>query len=245
MQVEGLTAELLARLGPALLGLYLHGSLAMGCFNPSRSDIDLVGVLNRPLTPAEREGLIGLFLERSGQPSPVEISFITTDQMSPWRFPSPFDFHYSEGWRERLQAGDRAQPATDPELAAHLTILHRYGTPLIGPAIGEVFPPMPRADYLAAIWTHDTQGAVEWIEKNPVYGVLNLCRVLAHVVEGLILSKADGGRWALAAVAPGLQPVVAWALDAYERDETHPIDPEDLRRFAEQTEAEITRHIDQ
>lgn len=29
-------------LGENLVGVYLHGSLAMGCFNPQRSDIDLI-----------------------------------------------------------------------------------------------------------------------------------------------------------------------------------------------------------
>ena len=30
--------------GKDLTGVYLHGSLAMGCFNPQKSDIDLMVV---------------------------------------------------------------------------------------------------------------------------------------------------------------------------------------------------------
>ena len=33
-----------------LVGIYLHGSLAMGCFNPQKSDIDLIIVVNEPLS---------------------------------------------------------------------------------------------------------------------------------------------------------------------------------------------------
>ena len=33
-------------LGENLVGIYLHGSLAMGCFNPQKSDIDLIIVVN-------------------------------------------------------------------------------------------------------------------------------------------------------------------------------------------------------
>ena len=32
-----------------IVGVYLHGSLAMGCFNPKRSDTDLIIVVNEPL----------------------------------------------------------------------------------------------------------------------------------------------------------------------------------------------------
>ncbi|MBP5186668.1 MAG: nucleotidyltransferase domain-containing protein, partial [Clostridiales bacterium] len=33
-----------------LTGIYLHGSAVMGCFNPEKSDIDLIVVVNEPLT---------------------------------------------------------------------------------------------------------------------------------------------------------------------------------------------------
>ena len=34
-------------LGSHLVGVYLHGSLAMGCFNPEASDVDLLVVAAR------------------------------------------------------------------------------------------------------------------------------------------------------------------------------------------------------
>ena len=33
-----------------LVGIYLHGSSVMGCFNPQKSDIDLIIVVDRPLS---------------------------------------------------------------------------------------------------------------------------------------------------------------------------------------------------
>ena len=32
-------------IGEELTGIYLHGSLAMGCFHPDKSDIDLILVI--------------------------------------------------------------------------------------------------------------------------------------------------------------------------------------------------------
>ena len=38
-----------------LIGVYLHGSSVMGCFNPRKSDIDLIVVVDRPLSePVKR-----------------------------------------------------------------------------------------------------------------------------------------------------------------------------------------------
>ena len=33
-----------------LIGVYLHGSLVMGCFNPQKSDIDLIIVIDKPIS---------------------------------------------------------------------------------------------------------------------------------------------------------------------------------------------------
>ena len=37
-----------------LTGIYLHGSLAMGCFNPNKSDIDLIIVIKNNITDIQK-----------------------------------------------------------------------------------------------------------------------------------------------------------------------------------------------
>ena len=37
-----------------LTGIYLHGSLAMGCFNPNKSDIDLIIVIKNNITNIQK-----------------------------------------------------------------------------------------------------------------------------------------------------------------------------------------------
>ena len=37
-----------------LTGIYLHGSLAMGCFNPNKSDIDLIIVIKNNMTDIQK-----------------------------------------------------------------------------------------------------------------------------------------------------------------------------------------------
>ena len=38
-----------------LVGIYVHGSIAFGCFNWARSDIDFLVVVNESLSQVEKE----------------------------------------------------------------------------------------------------------------------------------------------------------------------------------------------
>jgi streptomycin 3"-adenylyltransferase len=48
-----------------------------------------------------------------------------------------------------------------------------------------------------------------------VYVILNLCRVLAWLKEGCVLSKEEGGRWGRKNLPEKLIPVVESALECY------------------------------
>jgi hypothetical protein len=186
-------------LGGDLVGVYLHGSGAMACFNPDRSDIDLLVVARKALSPEQRRVLAELLLARSGASYPVELTLLTTGQLHPWRHPSPFDFHYSEMWRESLaqQLAD-GEPSsrllTDPDLAAQITTLRARGRVVVGAPIHEVFPEVPEADFRQVILAD-----LEWIRHHStqIYGVLNACRILAYLDGQGLLSKAEGADWAL------------------------------------------------
>lgn len=41
-------------IGEQLTGIYLHGSLAMGCFNPDKSDIDLIMVIEEGISDEQK-----------------------------------------------------------------------------------------------------------------------------------------------------------------------------------------------
>ena len=53
-QLEAVVAAARDILGEELVGVYLHGSLAMGGFHPSESDLDLLAVVRQPMTDDER-----------------------------------------------------------------------------------------------------------------------------------------------------------------------------------------------
>jgi len=88
--------------GANLIGLYLHGSLAMGCFNPNCSDLDVIAVTAEGMAVETKRAVAAILLQQSGAPHPIEVSFLRRRDLAPWRYPTPFDFHYKEGgaWAE-------------------------------------------------------------------------------------------------------------------------------------------------
>jgi len=190
-QVNQLSIELWRQLAVTLVGIYLHGSLATGCFNPVRSDIDLLVITRQRLLVEAKKQLIETLLRVSRSPHPIEISFLCFDDLHPWRYPTPFDLHYSEDWREQYTrdlVSDRwhhwSRDATDNDLAAHITMTKMRGVCLWGRPIDSVFPDVPREDFADSI-ASDLKWALERLDKDPVYGVLNACRIYAYFKDTL------------------------------------------------------------
>lgn len=245
-EAQGQVARMLegfrAHLGDNLLGVYLHGSLAMGCFNPARSDLDILVVTPHAILLETKRALAELLLTLSRRPHPVEISFLHQDDLIPWSYPTPFDFHFSEDWREEFERALATgtwrtwdeKPRRDADLAAHITILRHRGVRLYGAAIADVFPIVPPEDYADSI-QGDIEAGLDDLPNHPVYGILNACRTLAYRREGHILSKDEGGQWATQTLPSPLQTVAAKALAAYRGEmQTEPFAPEELTIFAAQ-----------
>ena len=72
-------------------------------------------------------------------------------------------------------------------------------------------------DYLDSICA-DVADAETNVSADPVYVLLNLCRVLAAVREKRVLSKAEGGAWGLSHLEPQYAPLLRGALEACQTD---------------------------
>lgn len=204
------------------VGFYLHGSLAMGGFNPKRSDIDILVVTGKPLDIDGKRELAMLLLQYSSSPYPIEISFLTTSQLKHWQHPCPYDFHYSETWRVQyekalLNGMNRVftdDQQTDIDLAAHITILNSHGICIEGKPINEVFPIVPKKDYISSILA-DYEDCLKNIEENPIYCALNLIRVYLYLKEGHISSKQEAGIWAIKTFPLELKWIIEKVVDGY------------------------------
>lgn len=209
-----------AVLGERLTGIYVHGSIAFGCFNWERSDIDFLAVVNAPLEQGDKEKLIRGILEIDARcpANGIEMSVVRGDALMPFVYPTPYELHFSNYYRERFRediSGWCAQlNGVDRDLAAHVTVVNKVGIALCGREIADVFGAVPAKDYLDSI-LYDVENAREDILENPVYCALNLCRVLAYVESGLVLSKKQGGQWGIRNVPAEFEAVVRGAYDAY------------------------------
>lgn len=233
--VDQLAGDIERIVGADLVGIYLHGSLALGCFNPARSDVDLLVVTRERMSSETRRAVADLMLASSGNPYPIEISFLTLDQLRPWRYPTPFDFHFGESHRQALEDDLRRGQvtrvaSTDWDLAGHVGLLHARGE--VGAPIDAAFPPIPEADFRDSILRD-----FEWIRRpgtrmgGRIYGVLNACRVFAWLRGRGIVSKAEAGDWALGVVSPELRPTLRKAVAAYRQGGDEPCTEEEARRF--------------
>ncbi len=208
-----------------LIGIYIHGSLAMGGFNPSSSDIDVLVVTKESITIETKRKLAKLFLDYSGTPFPIEISFLNTKQLKVWQHPCPFDFHYSEFWRERytndLLSGTNKflndDVNTDVDLAAHITITNKRGICIYGQSIENVFPIIPASDYLSSIMA-DFKDCLENMEEDPIYCTLNMIRVYWYLLEEVISSKQEAGNWGLSTFPKELNNTVKKVVEYYSND---------------------------
>jgi streptomycin 3"-adenylyltransferase len=250
--VTRLVDEIRAALGQELAGVYLHGSLAMGCFNPARSDVDLLVVIERGMAVETKRRIVEALLSISNKPRPIEISFLRRSDVHPWRHPASFDLHYGEGaWRERIQRELASEDwrrwnetlRHDPDLAAHITVTHARGIVLLGAPIDDVFPVVPAADYYDSIYG-DFRGILDRPDENPVYSVLNASRVLGYAARGDVMSKAEGGAWALEVAPTEYRDLIALALDIYTgRRSEAPFDSDVLNGFLHYVERRLPRGV--
>jgi predicted nucleotidyltransferase len=246
-QLDSLVTEIRAVLGDGLVSVCLHGSMAAACFNPACSDLDILVLQQRALSPSEKRRLADTLLALSCAPAPIEISFVRIQDLKPWRYPTPYDFHFGESHRERirhdLETGRWKSWGTrlslDEDLAAHITIAIQRGISLYGPPIPEVLPAIPERDYRSSILA-DFAWTTKHVQESPLYAVLSMCRVLAYVSEGRICSKQEAGEWASHRLPDAHVPVVRAALEAYSRDgQLEAVNRAALQAFASYMENEV------
>ena len=251
-QMDGLIEEFVERsksiLRDDLVGVYLHGSAVMGCFNPEKSDVDLIVVVNRPMPDPVKRAFLEMVvdLNAQGPAKGIEMSVVLREVCEPFVYPTPYELHFSAGhlaaYSEDPEGYIRRMQGDDKDLAAHFTIIRARGRCLYGAPIEDVFDQVPRRDYLDALW-YDVENASEEIVSYPMYLSLNLARVLAYGSEGLILSKKEGGAWALDRLPPEYRPLIRDALREYTEGATVVYDEALARRYAAYVVRKIRPYI--
>jgi streptomycin 3"-adenylyltransferase len=195
-----------AHLGEALTGIYLHGSLALESFVEGSSDVDILIVTERKIPREERLLIAKDIIDIDREPSPLEMSALYINDLSPWRYPTFCQFHYSDTWTQRYQQMIRGElkenfivdtDFDDHDIACHVQLTNQCGVCVYGKPISEVFPQVPEPDFWDSI-SRDIEdydfGAVH--PKRLDSGLFPLLgRILSYKREKRILSKAESVLW--------------------------------------------------
>jgi hypothetical protein len=200
--VNLLLADLLARLqstlGEQLVGLYLHGSLVGGDFDPRVSDIDLLAVLASDLDDATGARLASMhdalaqdYADWRGR---IEVAYLSRGALAAFRT--------NEACGARISPGE----PFNLRLLGHYYLVEWYvvrqrGLALWGPAPEEVIPSISRAEFTACVAEH-LAGWAEWSREMDLrraaqaYVVLTMCRGLYALSHGEQASKLRAAAWA-------------------------------------------------
>ena len=223
-------------LGDNLVGVYLHGSAVMGCFNPGKSDVDLLVVVKEEPTDTVKRAFMDMVvsLNETGPAKGIEMSIVERSVCKPFVYPTPFVLHFSKMHLDRYRNDPEDYIAkmkgTDRDLAAHITVIHARGVCLCGAPIDEVFGEVPKQAYMDSLW-YDIADAEDDIAEDTMYLTLNLARVLAFLQDGNVLSKKEGGEWGLKNLPEKYHGLLREALSEY-RGETPGYDISAAKEYA-------------
>ncbi len=204
-------------LGPEWIGLYIHGSLAYGDFDPQTSDIDFLVVTRTEVSEAAflrlKEMHRRLFSSGLSWSQKLEGAYLPRTHLrrhEPAQPPIPWlgvDGHFA---RETLGR----------DWIIQRWILREKGIAVEGPQIKGMIDPVSPADLKGAVlgslqewWSPPFPSPERFLEASyRAYAVLTMCRSLYVVEHGRIASKPEAARWALTAF-PEWKPLILEALE--------------------------------
>lgn len=110
------------------VGVYFHGSLRLGSFNPNKSDLDFIIVVKEKINSETKQFIWDKMLENE-QLFPkkgFEFSVVLEDNCRNIKHPIPYELHGSRDWIERYKEDKTIvindDYKVDPDLASHFNV---------------------------------------------------------------------------------------------------------------------------
>lgn len=171
-----------------VVGFYAGGSLATGDYQPGISDLDLVALVETPLTTAQESRLQevhqGLM---AGWPEAAKLHcfYLPASETDDVTRPH-VNWAHGELYRRPLSGVARAE-------------LLRHGVTVLGPPVATLLPPVTEAELAAAAraeltgyWTGALAKPHLWLQDLYVdLGLTTLARVEATLTEGRLITKTE------------------------------------------------------
>jgi predicted nucleotidyltransferase len=216
--LDVLLDELPGILGQRLVGIYLHGSLASGDFDPRTSDIDFLVVTAEELSGDAFQAVAAMHgrLVASGQPWVTKLEGSYIPQRALRRY-DPRDTRYPA-----LSVGGDFGPdehGSDWIIQRHL--IRERALVLTGPSPRCLIDPVPPDDVARAVratlaewWAPQLDDLSRMCRRDyQAYAVLTMCRALYTLHHGDVASKRVAARWSQGILEARWAPVIERALD--------------------------------
>ena len=205
-------------LGIRLVGLYIHGSLAYGDFDPHTSDIDFLVVTDghpsAEIFSALKTMHARLFASRLAWSHKLEGAYLPKDDLprhDPAHAPVPWlglDGHF-------------ALETLGTDWIIQRWILREKGIVIFGPPLQPMIDPVSGDDLREAVrgslreWWSPPFPSPERFSRGEyqAYAILTMCRSLYVLKNGRVASKPEAARWAKSFLGEPWSRLIAEALD--------------------------------
>lgn len=203
-----------------LLAVYLYGSAVKDGLRP-QSDVDLLAVIDRPMTDVMREKLVSALMGISGRhpvdpggPRCIELMVFLKADLSEPAFPARSEFVYGEWLRDDFEAGGIPAAATDPEITLVLAQARQEAQPLLGPGLDTILCKIPDHQIRRAM-REGSPALLENLHGDERNVLLTLARMWRTAVTKEFVSKDAAADWAIARSPVHVAEVLLRARDAY------------------------------
>ncbi|MGD0780835.1 MAG: aminoglycoside adenylyltransferase domain-containing protein [Dehalococcoidales bacterium] len=210
--VQLLLVNVRAVLNDNFVGLYLHGSLASGDFDPGHSDIDFLVVTARRIPSKQIPDLEAIHMRV--RDSGLEWA----KQLEGTYFSKRMLLRYQPSQRKipYLNEGKFFLTEQGIDWIINRHILREKGIVVAGPPLGPMIAPVSSDEIRRAIvsglleyWPSKLDKR-DWLEppKHQPYIVVTCCRALYTLKHGTVESKPVSTRWALKALDKRWKPLI-------------------------------------
>lgn len=211
---------LLARLSESLTAVYLHGSAVDGGLHPY-SDVDLLAVVEAPLTQELRKTLAADLMSLSGRypfdPNgrrPLEVIILRRDDLATPSYPARAEFIYGEWLRDEYESGKIPDSVCNPELTLIIAHARQNAKALHGPSVETLLPTVAKSDVNRAM-RDALPSLMETLHGDERNVILTLARMWRTSEIGDFVPKDAAASWAEHRMPKEFAEVVRNARNAY------------------------------
>jgi len=205
-----------AALGDHFIGMYLHGSLASGDFDPQSSDIDFVVVTADALPNAVIPALAALHAQL------LNSGLMWATKLEGTYFPQQVLHHYvpSDALYPSVNEANFYMGGHGSDWVIQSHILREHGIVLAGPSPRGLIDPVAPDNLRHALrsllrewWAPmlDDRARLQ-SDEYQAYAILTMCRALYTLETGAIASKPVAARWAQRALGTDRAALIERAL---------------------------------